>query len=230
MDGRVDILIPNVTLRDIMCFQTTRKQNVNRNSNLFSSLPMPRAQAQMLSVDDLHDLVAVRFDETQNSLANHKKNSVALYKIHVQAASIIQSGSPIGEEAFEQVFLDMLARTLAVKQGPCPDRVVKFVAGYIKFINEKGWSFWPVILAQWQLKTLLVSADEDQNNASTSKSDDSDDTLAARFTSTLLEWLLDGFRAKSKVVRQRAVTIVGEMIAHLGEIELRLLAAPAYRC
>jgi condensin complex subunit 3 len=99
---------------------------------------MPRATAPRFSLDDLHDLISSRFDETQNSLSNHKKNCVALYKIHAQASKLTKTNSRVGEEAFEAVFIDMLARTLAVKQGPCPDRVVKFVASYVKFVNDKG--------------------------------------------------------------------------------------------
>lgn len=49
--------------------------------------------------------------------------------------------------------------------------------------------------------------------------DDADDTIASRFVVRLLNWLLEGFLAKNKVVRYRCVCIVSEMISHLGEIE-----------
>lgn len=49
--------------------------------------------------------------------------------------------------------------------------------------------------------------------------DEDDDSLASRFVSRLLKWLLQGFLAKNKIVRYRAVFIVSELISHLGEIE-----------
>lgn len=88
--------------------------------------------------------LAAIFNQTQTSLANHKKNCVNLYKIHVEAAGQVESNSKVtvklvGEEAFARSFLDMVSRALVVKKGVASaDRIVKFVGAYVKFINEKG--------------------------------------------------------------------------------------------
>ena len=58
------------------------------------------------------------------------------------------------------------------------------------------------------------------SSISAAKEDEDDaDTPTSRFVSHLLNWLLQGFAAKNKVVRYRCIQIVAEMISHLGEIE-----------
>jgi condensin complex subunit 3 len=84
------------------------------------------------------------FEQAQNSSANHQKNFIALHKIHLEAATKIESVAGhaiklVGERAFEDYFIDMVNRVLIVKKGiSVADRIVKFVAGYIKFLNAKG--------------------------------------------------------------------------------------------
>jgi condensin complex subunit 3 len=96
------------------------------------------------SLDILHDALANIFNQVQGSLANHKKNCVNLYKLHAQAADHIESNSRttvklVGEEAFANVFLDMVARVLTVKKGVASaDRPIKFIGSYIKYMNERG--------------------------------------------------------------------------------------------
>lgn len=97
------------------------------------------------SVADLSSDIPKIFDQAQVTSANHQKNYVALYKLHCEAA---QRTEPVqkenrvkltGERAFEDTFIHMVARVLPVKKGATQiDRVVKFVGGYIKFVNEKG--------------------------------------------------------------------------------------------
>jgi hypothetical protein len=54
----------------------------------------------------------------------------------------VDNGSSIkltGERAFEDRFIEMVSRVLSVKKGASQaDRIVRFVGGYTKFINEKG--------------------------------------------------------------------------------------------
>jgi len=57
------------------------------------------------------------------------------------------------------------------------------------------------------------------SSISAPKEDEDEDTPTSRFVSRLLNWLLQGFVAKNKVVRYRCIQIVSEMISHLGEIE-----------
>lgn len=46
-----------------------------------------------------------------------------------------------------------------------------------------------------------------------------EETFASRFVTRVLEWLFQGFKAKNKVVRQRSLELVIEMMANIGEIE-----------
>lgn len=98
-----------------------------------------------LNLEDLHESIANIFDQAQVSLANHKKNCVALYKLHTKATAVTQPGKNgnglelIGEKAFQDVFIDMVNRVLVVKKGPAnADRIVKYVGSYVEFMNEKG--------------------------------------------------------------------------------------------
>ncbi|KAI0764062.1 nuclear condensing complex subunit [Irpex lacteus] len=156
-------------------------------------------------MDALHTPIAAIFDQVQTSVANHKKNSIGLGKIHVEAVKNVQrlaDGSLrlTGEHWFSRVFVDMLGRVLLVKKGVQPaDRVVKFVGSYVAYILEKGLS--PPV-------------------PSSSSSEDEDlDTPVSRFISQLLKFLLKGFVVKDKNVRFRSVGTVAELLCHLGELD-----------
>lgn len=95
---------------------------------------------------DLSAAVPRIFDQVQTSTVNHTKNFIALHKLHMEAAKRTAPAPGggtklVGEREFEYAFMDMLARVLPVKKGATTaDRVVKFVGGYIKFINDRGMS------------------------------------------------------------------------------------------
>ena len=55
--------------------------------------------------------------------------------------------------------------------------------------------------------TLSVAPTEDE------------ETPASRFVAKLLSYMLKGFTAKDKNVRLRSVSIVAELVSHLGELE-----------
>jgi condensin complex subunit 3 len=100
------------------------------------------------TLDSLTISIPKAFDQAQSSTANHQKNFVALHKLHTDAAKHTESvdnGNAIkliGERAFEDVFVEMVSRVLSVKKGASQaDRIVRFVGGYTKFINEKGGYF-----------------------------------------------------------------------------------------
>lgn len=106
-----------------------------------------------LNLEDLHVSIANIFDQAQVSLANHKKNCVALYKLHTKAAAITKPAKKgnglrlVGEKAFQDVFIDMVNRVLVVKKGPAnADRIVKYVGSYVKFMNEKGVLWFTLLL------------------------------------------------------------------------------------
>lgn len=90
----------------------------------------------VVSLDSLPQTLGKIFDQAQNTTANHQKNFVALHKIHTEVAS--HHGSA-GERSFEQVFLNMFSHVLPIKRGnPVADRIMRFIGGYTKFMNEKG--------------------------------------------------------------------------------------------
>ncbi|KAK2461192.1 hypothetical protein APHAL10511_006719 [Amanita phalloides] len=172
---------------------------------------MPSKSATILH--ELPERVAAIFDQSQISLASHRKNCVALHKIHVQASAIVKNGNAtklVGERAFGNAFIDMITRVLVVKKGPATaDRIVKFVGTYVKFMNEKAVDEKAKKVKLSESASALAAIDDDDDN----------DTLATRFVSRLLKWLFQGFLAKNKTVRYRSVSIVSELIAHLGEID-----------
>ncbi|PCH39141.1 hypothetical protein WOLCODRAFT_110578 [Wolfiporia cocos MD-104 SS10] len=155
----------------------------------------------------LDALVPRIFDQAQATSANHQKNFVALYRLHADAAAVTEpfemSLVLTGEHAFQNVFIAMLARVLPLKKGTAvADRIVKFVGGYTKFINEKA--------TEQRAKDGL---------------DDDEDSVFSRFISRVLRYVLGGCVAKDKVVRFRVVQAIAEMIAHLGEIDEDLYAS-----
>lgn len=103
------------------------------------------APSPATTLESLATSIPKAFDQAQTSTANHQKNFVALHKLHIESAKVtetINNGDSIkltGERAFEDVFVDMVSRVLSVKKGASQaDRIVRFVGGFTKFINEKG--------------------------------------------------------------------------------------------
>ncbi|KAJ6514182.1 nuclear condensing complex subunit [Mycena vitilis] len=158
-------------------------------------------------VESLLASVAAIFDQAQTSLANHRKNCVALYKIHVKSA-VDKRGAGGDQTAFIATFLDMVSRVVAVKKGPATvDRIIKFVAQYVRFVNEKAQ------------EEKAKRQPEAPTNSISSGSIDDEDTIASVFVSSILEWIIQGFVAKNKIVRYQTVHLVAEMILFLGEVD-----------
>jgi condensin complex subunit 3 len=100
--------------------------------------------SRLTALEAIASAIPKAFEQAQSSSANHQKNFIALHKIHLDAAAkteTVREGGVklVGERAFEDCFIEMVNRVLVVKKGiGVADRTVKFVAGYIKFINAKG--------------------------------------------------------------------------------------------
>src|SRR5260221_11086556 len=100
----------------------------------------PRSQNPDKVLQNLHEGIGAVFEQVQLSLANHKKNCVALYKIHTRAAEAVhQLGGRkgvqlVGEESFQDVFVDMARRVFGVKEGNG--------GGGVEKGGEVFWSFW----------------------------------------------------------------------------------------
>ncbi|KAI0360255.1 ARM repeat-containing protein [Trametes cingulata] len=164
---------------------------------------MPARTPAPFDLDSLKQALPKIFDQAQTTAANHQKNFVALYKLHSDAAAITQSvenGKSLkltGERAFEDVFQDMMMRVLPLKKGTTvADRIVKFTAGYTKFITEKNLE------------------ERKKNNLP-----EDNETTSERFLSHFVRFLLKGCTAKDKVVRFRVIQCIADTISHLGEID-----------
>ena len=106
---------------------------------------MPARTPVPFDLDSLKSALPKIFDQAQNTTANHQKNFIALYKLQSEAASIkvpVQNGKSFnlrGEKAFQNAYDDVLLRVLPNKKGvTVADRVVRFMAGYTKFLAEKS--------------------------------------------------------------------------------------------
>lgn len=95
-------------------------------------------------LESLADAIPPIFAQCQASLANHKKNVIALAKIYAQTSDVWEDVPPrgiklTGEKAFNDRFIDMVNRVIPIKKGiPNADRVVKFIGAFILHISQKG--------------------------------------------------------------------------------------------
>ncbi|KAJ3557242.1 hypothetical protein NM688_g1572 [Phlebia brevispora] len=166
------------------------------------------------SWDNLRDKVRSIFDQVQTSTANHKKNCVTLYKLHVEATSASQNLKegklPHGEDVFDNIFLDMVSRVLTVKKGSQnANRVVLFIVVYVKFILDKEHTTKPGPSSR-PVKGVKAGYET---------------SMGSRFVSNLLSYIVAGFQSKDKVVRFRCVNITAELIAKVDTLDDNMCGA-----
>ena len=108
-------------------------------------MPSRTQAVRPASTEQLPTLLLKAFDQAQNSTANHLKNFAILHTLHTDAATHTEelnggeSQRLVGERAFEDAYLYCITRVLGVKKGVGQgDRIVRFVGGFTKYINEKG--------------------------------------------------------------------------------------------
>ena len=102
------------------------------------------------AMQGIHESIACIFEQVQLSVANHRKNCVALWKVYAKVCDVVdvrREGSSrggvkyVGERRFGEVFLDMVRRVLGLKKGAGAsgaERVVRFVGEFVKFVTERG--------------------------------------------------------------------------------------------
>ncbi|CAO1626006.1 unnamed protein product [Parajaminaea phylloscopi] len=139
------------------------------------------------------------FQEVQHSLANHRKNAVALHRIHSQCSTVTEETPRgvklVGEKAFNTAFVACLNRVLVLKKGVTQaDRCLKFVASYANY-------------AQGQFRKDNPDLEEDE------------DTTATRFVTIMIKHLIKGLRAKSKHVRLRACQTIALLVSGLESMD-----------
>ncbi|KAG6849522.1 hypothetical protein H0H93_007772 [Arthromyces matolae] len=163
-------------------------------------------------LENLHESIGMIFDQAQLSLANHRKNCVALYKLHQQAATLVGptriKADPklIGERKFREIFIGMVNCVLVVKKGPATaDRVVRFVGAYVKFINDR---------ASIERENALK---DPSSSISARLDDDPEDTTASRFIvredtyNFLKDGLIDRICDKEAVIRAHAAMALSRL-------------------
>lgn len=161
------------------------------------------------SLDALTGNISSFFSETQHTLANHRKNAVALHRIHTQCAQVTEEtprGTKLtGEKAFNSAFLDCLNRVLHIKKGIVQaDRTLKFVATYATY-------------AQTQFR---AAARKEAGRAADDEDDEDDeDTTATRFVNIMIKHALKGFAAKNKNVRLRCCQTIALLIHGLESMD-----------
>lgn len=101
------------------------------------------------SLDSLVALIPPIFTQVQHSAANHRKNTVALFKVQQKCAEHVQETTRdgntvirvVGEKAFNNKVLEMLNRVLVIKKGvTVADRVLQFVGKYVAYASQQGES------------------------------------------------------------------------------------------
>ncbi|KXS18626.1 hypothetical protein M427DRAFT_121059 [Gonapodya prolifera JEL478] len=142
---------------------------------------------------DIGTAVPQIFSESQRSVAGHRKGAAALRKLHDQTAKTGRSG----EKEFNAEFVRNLNKVLPIRKGQVvADRIIKFVAEYLKFILEK---------------------EKDVADATSPGADS--DSLSFRFVTFLMQYLLKGVTAKDKNVRMRISQLLAESVGVLQEID-----------
>ncbi|SPO20133.1 related to Condensin complex subunit 3 [Ustilago trichophora] len=181
----------------------------------------PRREVTDPALLALHASIPPIFQQAQHSLANHRKNIVSLHRIHLKVSTIIEPASdgrvrPIGEKAFNEVFVGCVDRVLPIKKGvPNADRICKFVAGYVTYAQEQF---------RLQARAEKAAAKKAAGEAEDEEDDDEEeeDTTATRFTSLLLKHLLKGSVSKNKNVRLRCCGCIALLINGLEAVDEKL--------
>lgn len=165
-------------------------------------------QATDKDVEQLRTLVSQAFQESQRTIAGHRKLIVSLTNIQERAVTADL------ETEFNKTFCKCLNRVLPVKRTEkAADRVVKLVEGFSRFIQEKC----KLTMARKQGDVhhvhQLTTIDAPEND------EEDVDTVASRFTDEIIRHLLRGVTAKDKLVRSRSCQLIAAIVNGLQEID-----------
>lgn len=139
--------------------------------------------------------VAKVFQESQGSVAGHRKQIILLKRIQQRA---FEAGN---EDEFNEVFCKLVNKVLVVKRTEnVGDRIVKLVASFILSLQE-----------DYKKKD---SEDEDEE-----MNDEDEENMLSRFVNHFIRHLLKGIESKDKNVRYRVVQFLDFTMSGLGEID-----------
>lgn len=169
--------------------------------------------------------VPILFSSSQLSIASHRKHINSLHAIFLRAASVTilsddgASMKLVGEKAFVDAFRGALVYPLGVKKGvEQADRIIKFVAGFLKFAVDLG-EFACSCRRQKSAtvpKRLLQCPERKQSEDT---EDEEEDGPSSRLVNNTFAFCLKGFGAKNKIARFRCVQLVSLMVSSLEDLE-----------
>lgn len=152
----------------------------------------PRAVGNVLEMSEIEQMriaIAQVFQDSQLSIASHRKQIVVLKQIQLKSAELDL------EDSFNRVVLNMLNKVLTLKKNETVgDRIIKFVSSYSLTILNKDNS---------------KSNDNqglDQRN------------LYERFVDELVIHLMKGLEASNKNVRYRCLQLLSHVLFQIDEI------------
>ncbi|KAK9372420.1 nuclear condensing complex subunit [Lipomyces chichibuensis] len=142
------------------------------------------------------------FQDAQRSLTSHRKLCIKLRIVQQQASA---RGY---EDEFNRKFTSLLNRVLPIKKSePAAEKIVKFCSQFVEYINLQARGGHE---NDRDSDTDMMDVDDEAESASTTDS---------RFVEFLLQHLLKGIDAKSKVVRYRVCQLLASVVQSVGEID-----------
>ncbi|KAH3671378.1 hypothetical protein WICMUC_004675 [Wickerhamomyces mucosus] len=154
---------------------------------------------RLSSPEQIQNALAKVFQDSQASVAGHKKQIIVLKAIQLRAQELDH------EEFFNFVFCKLVNKVLVIKKSEVVgDRIVKLVAAFI------------------------LSLQQDYSTEEEGEEEEEEDTLFSRFVRVFLIHLLKGIESKDKNVRYRVVQFLDFAMSGLGEIDQELYETLTY--
>nr|CAG8583277.1 9746_t:CDS:10 [Entrophospora candida] len=170
---------------------------------------MPSTASTENILQNLSNLIPQIFQDCQKTSSTHRKNAINLRKLQLKCSAIAPSDPSSdmnGESQFNKEFTRNLNKILTKKRGQkTAEYIVKFVVSFVTYSQEKE--------REEASSDGCVNEDPDDYNL--------ENSLSSRFTEYLLRYLLQGVKAKDKVVRYRVCQLISYLINLLRTLELQ---------
>ncbi|KAK9245545.1 nuclear condensing complex subunit [Lipomyces tetrasporus] len=169
-----------------------------------SEVTVLRARDSNITGKDTSSAIAAAtasiFQDAQLSLTSHRKLCIKLWAVQQQAAD---RGY---EDEFNRKFASLLNRVLPIKKSePAAEKIVKFCSQFVEYINLQAGK--------------VHNNDSDVEMMDIDDEEDTESTVCSRFVEYLLQHLLRGVDARSKVVRYRVCQLLASVVQTVGEID-----------
>ncbi|KAJ8100601.1 nuclear condensing complex subunit [Lipomyces tetrasporus] len=169
-----------------------------------SEVTVLRARDSNITGKDTSSAIAAAtasiFQDAQLSLTSHRKLCIKLWTVQQQAAD---RGY---EDEFNRKFASLLNRVMPIKKSePAAEKIVKFCSQFVEYINLQAGK--------------VHNNDSDVEMMDIDDEEDTESTVCSRFVEYLLQHLLRGVDARSKVVRYRVCQLLASVVQTVGEID-----------